>query len=131
MNSLDAGTRLLLNYSETREFLREAYKSREPLDIYDLHVKYGLSPGQISRVARELEARKIITAHEQSLLYSLTEYGRCWITKYRRQIFGEYNIWRDVPDRYANPGKKFRFGIPRDKRILTPFDIKRLAKRIP
>jgi len=129
--SLDRETRVLINFSETREFLREAYRTNAFVELFDLHVRYQLSPAQLARVVRELEARHIIQGDgEVASRYSLTEFGRCWVIKYRRLIFGQYDFWRDIPDKYAEPAEKFRIGIKRDKRVLTAFDAKTLSRRI-
>lgn len=84
--SPDSGENLTMKIaSSEREILKLLYSSNEWADLYSLHDKYLLSPGQLSNAVRKFEDAGIIESKE--LEVKLTLKGRVWLIKHRRAIF--------------------------------------------
>lgn len=84
---------------EVREILRLLQMTDEALDIYDLHEKYRLSPGQVARAVSALEGTKLISEIKEGFL-QLTPEGRKWIMVNRRILFGGEQHWKKVPESF-------------------------------
>lgn len=82
--------------SPEREILRALYEARDWLDLYILHERYLLSPGQLSSAVRKFEAAGIVVSQE--LKVRLTDRGIIWLLKYRKSIFmsGHSRPWAKI-----------------------------------
>lgn len=89
-------------HSEDREILRHLYAVHQPVAVYFFHEKYLLSPGQIARVVRKYSDNGIIAVERDSII--LTENGRRWVLRNRRQIFMSIRTrpWSQIPDEFRN-----------------------------
>jgi len=88
--------------SEDREMLKCIYKHAGKLDVYFLHEKFLLSPGQLSRLIRKFTAWNVITEKEGTLY--LTELGQKWLLENERKIFCDVNkYWKECPDIFKAP----------------------------
>jgi DNA-binding PadR family transcriptional regulator len=71
------------------------------LDIYELHTKYKLSPGQIARSLEKLLADNLlhIVEKENSIMVSLTDFGRTWLIENGNWVlFGSRTLhWKEIP----------------------------------
>lgn len=100
-------------HSEDREILRILYGLSSSVDIFYFHEKYRLSPGQVARVIRKYLADELIYYKDDKLL--LSELGRRWLLKNRRQIFWGIadKKWKDIP-------KEFRVEVSNDHDTKLP-----------
>lgn len=82
--------------SVEREFARLLF-SHEAVDLYDLHERYRLSPGQVARVVRHFASEGIVNLDGDRV--ALTAVGRLWILKNREFLFmkGTRREWADLP----------------------------------
>lgn len=85
-----------MNYfsSSDREVIRFLYSKRDWVDLYDLHVEFGLSPAQVLDVLERLLA--IGLAERQGSQACLTPQGRDWVLAARGEIFFDVDrkVWR-------------------------------------
>jgi|GEM_PF-2442643 len=89
--------RQLANLSEVREILRLLFAASIPLDIYEFHVRYGLSPAQVSRVVKVMVDFGVANEVDVGQIL-LTPQGKRWVIMNRRALFGRNYYWRDVPE---------------------------------
>lgn len=71
-------------YSEDVEIIRELICNKH-VDLYDLHLKYRLSPAQISRSVKRFIAEGIVVCQDNTI--ELTDYGKEWIVHNRKELF--------------------------------------------
>ena len=71
-------------YSEDIEIIRQLIYNGH-VNLYDLHIKYRLSPAQISRSVRKLQEEQVIIVDEKTI--SITNFGREWVIRNRRMLF--------------------------------------------
>ena len=71
-------------YSEDVEIIRELISNKH-VDLYDLHLKYRLSPAQISRSVQRFIAEDIVVYQDNMI--ALTDYGKEWIVLNRKELF--------------------------------------------
>lgn len=71
-------------YSEDVEIVRELIGNKS-VDLYDLHLKYRLSPAQVSRSVKNLLKEGVVTIQDN--IISITDIGREWIIKNRHALF--------------------------------------------
>jgi len=113
----------LFIHSEDREILRHLYAAHVPVDVYYFHERYQLSPGQIARVIRKYSSEDKIVIVDDSI--ELTEKGRRWVLRNRRQIFmsGSARPWKQIPDEFRNTknraGNKFKLSVQNVCAILN------------
>jgi len=109
-------------HSEDREILRHLWAEHDPVKVYLFHEKYLLSPGQIARILRKYSAENIIEIHGDRI--ALTERGRRWILRNRREIFMHVSAkpWKSIPDVFRNSksrsGKRFNLSVETLQPIL-------------
>ena len=85
---------------EDRIILRSLFSSNGELNVYELHKKYLLSPGQISRSLRKLSSLDIISMDVENAIFEITENGREIILFNRRELFGRplHKVWQNIPE---------------------------------
>lgn len=71
-------------YSEDVEIIRELINNKH-VDLYDLHLKYCLSPAQVSRSVRRFIVEGIVVSQDNVI--ELTDYGKEWIILNRKELF--------------------------------------------
>ena len=84
-----------------REFIKHAFAAEKSgLDLYLLHERYLLSPGQISRSLRKMLELGLVTYANGRVAFSSR--GRVWIVKNRVKIFyaREELPWKKMPSTY-------------------------------
>lgn len=84
-------------YSEDVEIVRELIAKRE-VDLYNLHLKYKLSPAQVSRSVKMLLKENVVK--DEGDVIKMTENGLNWILRNRNELFlnGERNYWKEEDD---------------------------------
>lgn len=75
-------------YSEDVEIIRELIHNKS-IDLYDLHLKYRLSPAQVSRSVKNLLNEGVVEIEGETI--SMTDLGREWIIKNRHALFLDEN----------------------------------------
>jgi hypothetical protein len=80
--------------SSDREVIRFLFSKRDWIDLYDLHVEFGLSPAQVLDMLERLLA--VGLAERQGAQARLTPQGRDWVLAARGEIFfvTDSKIWR-------------------------------------
>jgi len=71
--------------SSDREFLRFTFSSKDWVDVYELHVEYQLSPGQIIDIVERLRGEGLLEF--EGTKARLTAPGREWVLKQRNIVF--------------------------------------------
>jgi hypothetical protein len=92
-----------LDQTEDRLTLAELFRSGGEIDVYDLHQKYRLSPGQIVSVMSKLAGLGIARAEGTKL--ALSTYGVQFVLARADLIWGtnEQRHWKSaLPEKYAN-----------------------------
>ena len=74
------------------EILRSLFSAGDGrLDLYGLHQKFKLSPGQMSRTCRAMEELEVLEIErdgdDPTLIVCITDKGRRWIFEHRRELF--------------------------------------------
>lgn len=94
-------------FSEDVEIIRELITERK-VDLYNLHLKYRLSPAQVSRSVNNLLKENVI-AIEGDFIF-LTEKSREWILKNRKELFLDKNrkYWKTENVDYKYKGDELR-----------------------
>ena len=89
--------------SAERELLLEAIGMKGWVDIYILHDKFLLSPGQLSNAVRRLEALGLIIS--DGLLIKMTDLGRRSLVRQRRTVLwaNQSRNWVVIPDELQAP----------------------------
>lgn len=89
--------------STEREFLRLAFSSPEPVDLYELHLRFSLSPGQVARLIRTFGEAELVGSDGESAW--LTDAGRRWVLQHRAFLFlrPSGRRWAKVPDAIVRP----------------------------
>lgn len=72
-------------YSEDVEIIRELIRKGH-VDLYDLHLKYRLSPAQISHSVNRFIAEGIVVCQDDAVV-ELTDNGREWVILKRKELF--------------------------------------------
>jgi hypothetical protein len=83
--------------SEVRELLRAAYATDAPLDLYELHQRYLLTPAQVLRAVNMLLEMSVVSVGEKGQSIVLTDHGRTWVLANRRKIFSKSTYWKHLP----------------------------------
>lgn len=93
--------------SSDREVIRFLFSKRDWVDLYELHVEFGLSPAQIMDMLERLLALGL--AERQGAQARLTQQGRDWTLAARGEIFfqTDRNSWRPSSDRILKDELKF------------------------
>lgn len=80
-------------YSEDVEIIKELMRNVN-VNLYDLHLKYRLSPAQVSNTVKTLLEEGVISIQGESI--GLTERGREWIVNNRKTLFldGTRKYWK-------------------------------------
>lgn len=71
--------------SSDREFIRYVFSSKDWVDVYELHIQFQLSPGQIIDIVERLRKRGYVEL--EGTRARLTVSGRDWILKHRGVVF--------------------------------------------
>lgn len=84
--------------SSDREIVRFLFSKRNWVDLYDLHVEFGLSPAQVLDMLERLLA--IGLAERQGPQARLTPQGRDWVLAARGEIFFDVasEVWRPTSE---------------------------------
>lgn len=83
--------------SSFRLILRYLLGAEDYLDLYPLHEKYSLSPGQILEATTWLKGNGYI--EQMGLRARLTAEGRDWLIRERFSVFqSKEKPWDEVPD---------------------------------
>jgi len=109
------------------EFLRALYEQPgKGVELYTLHERFKLSPGQLSRMCSELEKLGVIyTTKDEAggITAAITEHGREWVIGHRRDLFlrDRGRCW-SVPTVSAKaPADPFEPYLPRLRKVQKPF----------
>ena len=65
--------------------LKAAFQAPGGFDLYDLHLKFRLSPTILFQTCTDFEHRNMIT--REGMRVSLTNYGQQWVLTNRKKIF--------------------------------------------
>jgi len=65
--------------------LKAAFQAPGGFDLYDLHVRFHLSPAALFQACTEFERQNIID--REGMKVRLTNYGQNWVLKNRKKIF--------------------------------------------
>lgn len=84
--------------------LREAYNSRDWVDLYSIHKRYLLSPLRLLEVCDELSMRKIIDLEGNSI--RITDEGVRWTVKNRHSVFSSERPWARPSQHVTIPKRK-------------------------
>jgi hypothetical protein len=86
-----------------RETIRVLFASSDWIDIFVLHERYMLSPGQLSHAVRKLAALNVIDV--SGLNVRLNSRGRKWVFVNRRMLFmrNEVRFWASRHDPTQHP----------------------------
>jgi DNA-binding PadR family transcriptional regulator len=71
--------------SSDREFIRYVFSSKDWVDVYELHVQFQLSPGQIVDIVGRLRAHGYVEL--EGTRARLTPAGRDWVLRHRGVVF--------------------------------------------
>jgi len=84
--------------SSDREVLRFLFSKRDWVDLYELHVEFGLSPAQVIDMLERLLG--VGFAERQGVQARLTPQGREWVLAARGEIFFDTDskVWRPSSD---------------------------------
>ena len=84
------------------QFLRALYEQPEGIEYYDLHERFGWSPGQILILVETFEADRVVSHHANRAW--LTPYGRRLVLRRRRELFltSRSRPWRAPLSRYMS-----------------------------
>lgn len=90
--------------SSDREVVRFLFSKRNWVDLYELHVEFGLSPAQIMDMLERLLALGL--AERQGAQARLTQQGRDWTLAARGEIFfhTDRKSWRPSSDQLLADG---------------------------
>jgi len=105
-----------------REVLRALFSCPEWYDLYALHERFLLSPGQLAHAVRAYEADGLVES--DGLNARLTQKGRVWVFENRRRLFlnEQRRTWADIPSfiriRSLAPTEPY---LPRLKDVSTNF----------
>jgi hypothetical protein len=93
--------------SSDREVIRFLFSKRDWVDLYELHIEFGLSPAQIIDILERLLG--IGLAERQGTQARLTQEGRDWTLAARSEIFfdTDRDSWRPTSDRLLADGLEF------------------------
>ena len=93
--------------SSDREVIRFLFSKRDWVDLYELHVEFGLSPAQIMDMLERLLA--VGLAERQGAQARLTAQGRDWTLAARGEIFfhTDRESWRPSIDQLLAEGMSF------------------------
>ena len=95
-------------YSSDRELIRHLFLKPDWVDLYELHVSFGLSPAQVIDTIERL--RSAGYAEHDGLNARLTLSGREWVRAARFEIFVDNRLeWRSQIERkaFAAPGEPY------------------------
>lgn len=81
--------------SYEREVYQRLFSHDGWLDLFELHTRWSLSPGQLSSAIEKLLEERMVEVKGTNA--KLTERGRVWIVKNRREIFMDVERKWDVP----------------------------------
>jgi len=113
---------LMDNYASfEREIIRTLFESQDWVDLFDLHERYMLSPGQLSFAVRRLKGLGIIETN--GLQVKLNARGRKWVFAHREPLFLRGNrFWAaqndQVGDAQLSPLEPY---MPKLKSIRADF----------
>lgn len=84
--------------SSDREVVRFLFARQEWADLYELHVEFGLTPGQVIDIVERLVAADF--AELDGIKARLTPTGRAWVLEARDAIFrgAGHDSWRPSAD---------------------------------
>lgn len=93
--------------SSDREVIRFLFSKRGWVDLYELHVEFGLSPAQIMDILERLLPLGL--AERQGVQARLTQQGRDWTLAARGEIFfrTDRKSWRPSSDQLLTEGWMF------------------------
>jgi hypothetical protein len=92
--------------SSVREFAREIYSSEGVLDLYDLHVKYRLSPSELVRIAALFVRLGLV--EQDGMCVRRTPGARRWIWERRQRFFlDEERPWARLNREGRDPAQPY------------------------
>ena len=91
--------------SADKKILTDIFKEQDKKRLYSFYRKYGFSPAQLSRFVRVYKEIGVISV--QNDFIGLTEFGKKWVLKYRKDIFlkPSEHPWRTVPPEWVEQQK--------------------------
>jgi len=123
-------TRRVFNSFEILILRELIYGNNKNVNIYSLHDKYLLSPGQISKFVLTYLDKKIITFENHCI--SLTSKGKSWLVKNKDTLFlgAREREWAEIPEefKYDEYFEMFHFRHLSDKEIKFFKNIKGLGR---
>lgn len=95
-------------HSSDREVIRQLFLSVDWIDLYELHVSYGLSPAQVLDTVERLRSADFV--EHDGLNARLTPSGREWVRAARFEIFVDNDFkWRSPTEteRFVTSGEPY------------------------
>jgi hypothetical protein len=86
--------------SADKRILLDLFKKQNSIQLYFFYKEYKLSPAQLSRFVRIFNEIGVISIQDDFI--KLTEFGKKWMIKYRKDIFlkPKEKSWRTVPSEW-------------------------------
>lgn len=91
--------------SADKKILIDLFKEQCNRQIYYFYQQYNFSPAQLSRFVRTYQNIDVISVHDDTI--ELTEFGKKWVLKNRRDIFlkPKEQLWRTIPSEWIEKQK--------------------------
>ncbi len=91
--------------SADKKILMDLFKEQSSRQLYYFYEKYNFSPAQLSRFVRTYQEIGVILVQDDCI--ELTEFGKKWMLKNRKDIFlkPKEHLWRRVPSEWIDKQK--------------------------